>query len=168
LISKRILEAEDLLTYLWDNYIELNDPARIYLLGTNIGHWAITNWLKKHPAVAMDMVDKTFHFITDVSLQAVRDPAANDNKLSQWYAHNSLVFIAEQHAYWTSDFAQRPKKKFGGLKHSQHEDLGEMLAAHQEEVLRTMFDDSRSWIDERQVTDDEDGMEGQEPTKAEC
>jgi len=165
ILQKRVLEATQLLTYLWDNYIEIGNATNIFLMGTNVGHWAIANWIKAHEDSAIDYIDRTFHFITDISLQACR--SQTNDTLAPWYARTSMVYVADTHGFWASEYAQRPKKKFGRLLRSEHEEMSEMLVEHKDQVLDTMIADSREWLDNREVADDEeDAMEVEEQLKA--
>jgi histone deacetylase 6 len=59
-----------------------------------------------------------------------------DPDLSSWYKHNSLVFVAADHACWNDeDLAKKVlKKRFGGVKKSTQTSLNRMMEAHASEV----------------------------------
>ena len=165
LIAKRSAEATELLNYLWDNYIELADSTHVFLLGTNVGHVAITNWIRAHEDTAMDRVDRTIHFIEDVSLQACRSPT--NDMLSPWYYRTSMIWLAKEHNFWSSDFAQKPKKKFGRVMKTDGDHISDMLVEQKDKVLAALIDDTEDWRRGKSATDDEedgedvmDGIEG--------
>lgn len=155
-VAKRAGEATQLLTYLWENYIELADSTHIFLLGTNIGHVAITNWTRSHEETAMDLVDHTIHFIADVALQACRSPT--NDLLSPWYYRTSSVWLGSEHNFWASDFAQKPKKKFGRVARAAGEHMGDMLLEQKESVFELLLDKTEDWRLEHHPTDDEDEL----------
>jgi histone deacetylase 6 len=157
LIAKRSAEATELLNYLWDNYVELADSTHVFLLGTNVGHVAITNWIKAHEDIAMDRVDRTIHFIEDVSLQACRSPT--NDMLSPWYYRTSMIWLAKEHNFWASDFAQKPKKKFGRVMKTDGDHISDMLVEQKDKVMAALIDDTEDWRRGKSATEDEDDGE---------
>ena len=157
LIAKRSAEATELLNYLWDNYIELADSTHVFLLGTNVGHVAITNWIKAHEDTAMDRVDRTLHFIEDVSLQACRSPT--NDMLSPWYYRTSMIWLAKEHNFWASDFAQKPKKKFGRVMKTEGDHISDMLVEQKGKVMAALIDDTEDWRRGKSASEDEDDGE---------
>lgn len=153
LLAKRANEATELLNYLWDNYIELADSTHVFLLGTNVGHVAITNWIRAHEETAMDRIDRTIHFISDVALQACRSPT--NDLLSPWYYRTSQIFLGSEHNFWASDFAQKPKKKFGRVMRTDGEHMGDMMLEQKSRVLDVLLEETEEWRSGRLATDDE-------------
>lgn len=139
---------------MWDNYIELADSTHVFLLGTNVGHVAITNWIRAHEDIAMDRVDRTIHFIEDVSLQACRSPT--NDMLSPWYYRTSLIWLANEHNFWSSDFAQKPKKKFGRVMRTDGDHISDMLVEQKDKVLAALIEDTEDWRRGKSATDDEE------------
>lgn len=154
LLLKRSAEATELLNYLWDNYIELADSTHVFLMGTNVGHVAITNWIRAHEDVAMDRIDRTLHFIEDVPLQACR--SQTNDMLSPWYYRTSTIWLASEHNFWSSDFAQKPKKKFGRVLKARGEHISDMLVNQREDVLETLREETEEWRASRDGTDEEE------------
>ncbi|KAK6416820.1 Histone deacetylase hda1 [Oleoguttula sp. CCFEE 5521] len=142
-VGSRVSEATELLQYLWDNYIMLSDATHIFLMGTNIGHWAITLWIKANEDAAMEYVTKTVSFITDVALQACR--SHTNDLLSPWYARNSQVYVARSHNWWSLEFSQRPKKKFGKLMENEESGMSEMLQQHKDTVFEMLLAETAAW-----------------------
>lgn len=155
--AKRIGESTELLNYLWDNYIELADSTHVFLLGTNIGHVAITNWIRAHEDTAMDRVDRTIHFIENAPLQACR--SQTNDMLSPWYYRTSLIWLSNEHSFWDSDFAQKPKKKFGRVTKTDGEHISDMLVEQKDKVMQTLIGDTEEWRTGKQLTDEEDDHE---------
>lgn len=125
-------------------------------MGTNIGHVAITNWIRSHEDAAMDRVDRTIHFIEDVSLQACR--SQTNDMLSPWYYRTSMIWLAKEHNFWASDFAQKPKKKFGRVMRTEGDHISDMLMEQKEKVLSTLIEDTEDWRRSRSATDDEEDV----------
>ena len=163
LLAKRCAEATELLNYLWDNYIELADSTHLFLLGTNVGHIAITQWIKTHDTV-MDRVDRTIHFIEDVDLQACR--STTNDMLAPWYYRTSMIYLSSSHNFWSSVFATtKPKKKFGCVKRtdSTAEHISDMLLEQKDDVMAALLEETKEWRSTRPFTvndDDEDGIIG--------
>lgn len=134
-------------------------------MGTNIGHWAITNWIKSNEDTAMTSLTRTVQFIVDVSLQAVRSPT--NDLLSPWYHRTSQIFLTQEHNFWAQDYAQKPKKKFGRLLKSGEEDVGSMLREHREQVMDLLLADTEEWRENRDVSEvEEDAMDVSESALA--
>jgi histone deacetylase 6 len=104
----------------------------------------------------MDRVDRTIHFIEDVSLQACR--SQTNDMLSPWYYRTSLIWLANEHNFWSSDFAQKPKKKFGRVMRTDGDHISDMLMEQKDKVLTALFEDTKDWRSERPATDDEDDI----------
>lgn len=131
-------------------------------MGTNIGHWAITSWIKSNEDVAMTSLTRTIQFITDVSLQAVRSPT--NDLLSPWYHRTSQIFLTHEHNFWAQDYAQKPKRKFGRLLKCEEEGVGDMLREHQERVWEVLLEDTREWRENHaaEVSEVEEAMDAME------
>lgn len=159
LLPSRAVQATTLLTYLWDNYISLTSCTHLFLMGTNIGHWAITSWIKSNEDLAMSSITRTIQFVTDVSLQAVRSPT--NDLLSPWYHRTSQIFLTHEHNFWAQDYAQKPKRKFGRLLKCEEEGVGDMLRVHSERVWEVLLEETREWRESHaaEVSEVEEVME---------
>lgn len=142
-IEHRTREATQVLTYLWDNYIEVNDATHVFLMGTNTGHGAIINFIKANEERAEDRITKAISFVEDVPLQVCRS-ATNEN-LAKWYYSASLVFVAGQHNFWASDYARKPKKRFGRMFKSGDENISDMLTDHKDTVTDALLSETAAW-----------------------
>lgn len=105
----------------------------------------------------MDRVDRTIHFIEDVSLQACR--SSTNDLLSPWYYRTSMIWLANEHNFWFSDFAQKPKKKFGKVMRTDGDHISDMLVEQKDKVMAALMDDTEDWRQGKSATDDEDDVE---------
>ena len=112
-VEYRTKEATQLLTYLWDNYVQLNNATHVFLLGTNTGHGAIINFIKANEERAQEQLTSAISFVEDVPLQSCK--SATNDALAPWYHANSLVFVAPEHNFWWSELSRKPKKRFGRI-----------------------------------------------------
>jgi histone deacetylase 6 len=166
LLAKRCAEATELLNYLWDNYIELASSTHLFLLGTNVGHIAITQWIKTHEMAAMERVDRTIHFIEDVDLQACR--STTNDMLAPWYYRTSMIYLSSSHNFGSSPFATtKPKKKFGCVikrANGTAEHISDMLLEQRGEVMEALLEETEEWRSSRPFNgaddDDDDGIVG--------
>ncbi|KAK5150393.1 Histone deacetylase hda1 [Recurvomyces mirabilis] len=139
----RTSEATQLLTYLWENYIEVNESTHVFLMGTNIGHGAIINFIKGNEDRAEERLTRAISFVEDVPFQSCR--SATNEDLAKWYYGASLVFVGAKHDFWTSEYARKPKKRFGRMSKSEEATISDMLMAHIDEVTRTLANDTVGW-----------------------
>ncbi|GAM86032.1 hypothetical protein ANO11243_040420 [Dothideomycetidae sp. 11243] len=151
--ESRAKEALLLATYLWENYIELNDSTHIFILGVGAAYNAIIELLKSNDRVS-SRVTKLFFFVSEQSLHSCRS-ATYDN-LSMWYYDHSLVFVANNHHIWdytngnnngtgSNGMARKPKKRFGALVRSDFDALEDMLAERLDHVSGLMANLTQGW-----------------------
>lgn len=146
-IEFRSAEATQLLTYLWDNYIELNESSHVFLLGTNIGHSAIINFIKQDEDRAQQAVTAAISFVEDVPLQSCR--SATNDSLALWYYNFSLVFVEQEHNFWYSELSRKPKKRFGRVNRSSERTVTEMLIEHKDAVFELLLHDTMDFRSRR-------------------
>ncbi|KJX97491.1 histone deacetylase like protein [Zymoseptoria brevis] len=139
----RIAEATELLTYVWENYIELDDPTHVFLMGTNTGHGAILNFIKRHEDRAQKMITKAISFVEDVPLMSCKSPT--NDYLPGWYHATSLVFVADQHNYFESEYYRKPKKRFGRVIRSQELCISDMLKEQRKAVFDCLLSETEEW-----------------------
>lgn len=160
----RIKEATELLTYLWDNYIELGDSTHIFLVGTNVGHGAITNFIKANEERSQRMITKAISFVEDVPLLSCK--SQTNDFLPNWYHATSMVFIAQEHAYFSNEIAKKPKKRFGAIRRTDAGTITEMLLEAREQVLECLLEETEEWRNKAPSEDDEmDTSSSGSPTK---
>lgn len=150
-IEFRTKEAALLLTYLWDNYVELSDATHVFLMGTNTGHGAIINFIKANEGRAEERVNGAISFVEDVPLQSCK--SATNDLLAQWYYTNSLVFVANDHNFWHSDLSKKPKKRFGKANRSNVDSMTDMLIEYKTTVQDLLLQRTADWSDDIQDGD---------------
>lgn len=73
------------------------------------------------------------------------------------YHRNSLVLVGQEHAYFASDFARKPKRRFGRVVRSNKNTITEMLLEHKKDVFGLLLDDVDAWREDK-PSDDMDLM----------
>ncbi|KAK0817700.1 Histone deacetylase hda1 [Friedmanniomyces endolithicus] len=142
-VDYRTREATQLLTYLWDNYVEINDSTHVILMGTNTGHGAIVNFIKANEERAQAKMTRAISFVEDVPFQSCK--SATNEDLAKWYFFSSLVYISTLHNFWQSEYALKIKKRFGRVSRSAEASISDMLLAHKDEVTATLLRDTAAW-----------------------
>ncbi|TKA64612.1 hypothetical protein B0A55_10054 [Friedmanniomyces simplex] len=142
-VEYRTREATQLLTYLWDNYVEINESTHVFLLGTNTGHGAIVNFIKANEERAQARITRAISFVEDVPFQSCK--SATNEDLAKWYYFSSLVYVAKSHNFWQSEYAQKIKKRFGHVSRSSEASMSDMLHAHKDEITAALLRDTAAW-----------------------
>ena len=153
----RISEATELLTYLWDNYVELNDSTHVFLMGTNVGHGAIINFVKANEDRAQERLTKVISFVEDVPLRACSSPT--NDQFQAWYYRTSLVFVAKEHNYSRSEYANKTKKRWGRVHISKEDSISDMLAENKDIVTHALLEETRQWRAARPTDTEMQGTE---------
>ena len=161
-VEARTKEAAQLLTYLWDNYIELNDATHVFLMGTNMGHGAIIKFIKDNEDRAQDRLSAVISFVQDVALQSCK--SATNDTLAPWYYSKSLVYVTKEHNFWYSDLCRKPKKRFGKIAKSSSDSISDMLVEHRDAVCNQLLNETAAWRAQKPDPDDMD-MGDTSPTK---
>lgn len=142
-VESRTKEATELLTYLWDNYVELADSTHIFLMGTNVGHGAIINFMKAHEDRAQRMITKAISLVEDVALLSCK--SQTNDSFQFWYFASSMVFISQDHAYFSSDTAKKPKKRFGAITRTDASCISDMLLEAKKMVFECLQEETEEW-----------------------
>ncbi|PCH43673.1 histone deacetylase clr3 [Wolfiporia cocos MD-104 SS10] len=86
--------SSSIMTYLWDNYIQLTDARRVVLIGHGPGCEAIMQLLIKRSASVMRTVKAVIQVVGN---HDVPWTPADQSALRQWYMKSSLVIVPENH-----------------------------------------------------------------------
>ncbi|KAH9839549.1 histone deacetylase complex protein [Rhodofomes roseus] len=84
----------DVLTYLWDNYVQLTAARRVVLIGHGPGCEALMGLMRQRSVGVMRTVQGVVQVVGNHSVPVTPSDLAN---LRQWYFKNSLVFVPENH-----------------------------------------------------------------------
>ncbi|KAL7275395.1 Histone deacetylase hda1 [Rhizina undulata] len=131
-------QAEELCTYMWDNYLELTDATKIFFIGVGEAYEGLVHLLSHRDC--RQRVRGCVNFVDDYSLRAF--PARHcviNPQMHKWYYANSLVVVNKGH------HALGPGKglstRFGCIIESSSEDFND--------VLDTSYDPVTDWIWDR-------------------
>ena len=131
----------ELATYLWENYIEVQESTHIFLLGIGDAYLGLMNLLNNQESCT-DRITFFISFVAETPLNRIRR-ATNDELVARWFYQRSLIFVAGKHGLWARD--RRPKKKFGTLVESPYNDLNEMLVGHRDQVTQLLEQETEDW-----------------------
>lgn len=163
-VEYRTAEATTLLTYLWENYIELGDATHVFLMGTNTGHGAIVNFIKSHDDQATNKIDKAISFVEDVSLISCK--SQTNDLLHTWYHTHSMVFVSQEHNWWSTEHdRRRSTKRFGRVAQSPKTSVSDMLHFHKDQVFRSLLEETEDWNPEKAASEDDMDTGASSPQK---
>ncbi|KAI0137186.1 hypothetical protein BJ170DRAFT_678041 [Xylariales sp. AK1849] len=148
-------QIKELMNYIWDNYVQLFDAEDLFLMGVGNAYLGVKLLLterRKYPVFihaqrpytkylyCKHRIAGVVNFVTG-NLRPVKSSV--DEQLSAWYKHNSLVYVATDHACWNDRELEKKvnKKRFGGVRRSDQVGLNRMMQRHAGEV--------HAWIGER-------------------
>ncbi|OSX56322.1 hypothetical protein POSPLADRAFT_1175378 [Postia placenta MAD-698-R-SB12] len=100
---------EDIMTYLWDNYIQLADARRVVLIGHGPGCEALMTLMRKRGASVIRSVQAVVQVVGNHHVPVT---PADGNGLRQWYYQNSLVVVPSGHNIFHD---QKIKMKHGSV-----------------------------------------------------
>lgn len=123
-----VSSAQDVLLYLWDNYIQYFKVQKVAFVGVGEAYNGIVH-LCGHRDVR-HLVMASINFIdTDTPLRAI--VSAIDESVVDWFYRNSLVFTSHKHQCWGNADknvnAKRPRKKYGRVIRSDCEGIDNIL-----------------------------------------
>ncbi|PHH52325.1 Histone deacetylase clr3 [Ceratocystis fimbriata CBS 114723] len=141
-VAERVLESEmnDLVCYIWDNYLQLYDQCdEIFLMGVGNAYLGIRTLLTGR-VDCKERISGVVNFVTG-TLKAVKSDV--DEGLSAWYKENSRIYVGADHACWNDEMLKRKvtKRRFGTVIESKMNGLNHMLHEHAKEA--------QEWIMER-------------------
>ena len=145
------LQAQELMCYLWDNYIQLWDKAdKIFFVGVGNAYIGIKLLLMSRDI--KNRISGVVNFVNG-NLRPVK--SETDPTLSLWYKEHSLVFVAADHACWSNpDLEKRVRKRrFGTVVRSKKSELAHMMQQHFTEVQEYIT--KELGLDQSDTTDDD-------------
>ncbi|KAI2617403.1 putative histone deacetylase A [Hypoxylon sp. NC1633] len=126
-------QIQDLVCYIWDNYLQLYDTEELIIVGVGNAYLGIKVLLTNRDCKSR--ITAVVNFVTG-SLRPVK--SETDQDLSGWYKQHSLVYVANDHACWSDNNLAKKvlKKRFGGVQRSPETGLNRMMEAHASEVFQ--------------------------------
>ncbi|KAF7846549.1 hypothetical protein BT93_L4171 [Corymbia citriodora subsp. variegata] len=151
-LEMRAKEAFQLASYLWENYIEVNEASHVFIMGVGTAYASIVNLLKANAwntadtdvERCRDRITKIYSFISDQDAMHSYK-SATDDFLDRWYRDISMIFVAENHFIWEKAKTKAPSKRWGTLVQSPHSEIQEMLSYHKDRVEESMLELTEDW-----------------------
>ena len=130
------IHAQTLATYLWTNYIEPSTASKIIFMGLGHAFLPVARLL----TTIMDIQSRISGVVVAIAKESARPIYSQDNEgLSRWYHHHSLVLVSKTHNIWAKEQEQRMKnkvlKRFGKLVRCEELNVSSILATHRDEVI---------------------------------
>ncbi|KAI0015622.1 hypothetical protein F4780DRAFT_64096 [Xylariomycetidae sp. FL0641] len=131
------IQMQELVCYIWDNYVQLYDAEDLFLIGVGDAYLGVKLLLTSRDC--KQRISGVVNFVTG-NLRPIK--GETDHELSSWYKRNSIVYVSADHACWQSEALTKKvmKKRFGGVQKSSEEGLCRMMEAHAGEVQRFIGD----------------------------
>jgi len=101
--------AGEVLTYLWDNYIQLTDARRVIFIGHGPGCEALMGLMRERATNVMRCVQAVVQVVGNHHVPVT---PADLNGLRSWYYENSMVIVPSEHNMFND---QRVTRKHGKL-----------------------------------------------------
>lgn len=130
-----ITTSQDILLYLWDNFLQFFNVQKIAFIGVGEAYNGIIHLcghrdVRKLVKASINFVDKA------TALRAVISTI--DESIVDWYFRNSLVFTSSKHSCWgdkeSGGNSKRPRKKYGRVLRADVEGLDGIIDERFEEV----------------------------------
>lgn len=131
-----ITTSQDILLYLWDNFLTFFNVQKIAFIGigeayNGIIHLCGHREVRKLVKASINFIDKA------TALRAVISTI--DESVVDWFFRNSLVFTSNKHSCWgdkESGNSKRPRKKYGRVLRADVESLDRVIDERFEEVCQ--------------------------------
>lgn len=126
--------SQDILLYLWDNFLNFFNVQKIAFIGVGEAYNGIIHLcghrdVRKLVKASINFVDKA------TALRAVISTI--DESIVDWFFRNSLVFTSSKHSCWgdkESGNTKRPRKKYGRVLRADVESLDGIIDERFDEV----------------------------------
>ncbi|KAJ7178500.1 histone deacetylase complex protein [Mycena crocata] len=116
--AKGITELrKDVVTYLWDNYVQLCNATNIILVGHGPGCQSLMEMIDLRATSVMKSVKAVVQVVGHLPLR----PPKNALDLREWYRDNSFVALPSNHQMWSPDTRAKDMKKHGNLQRIDEE-----------------------------------------------
>ncbi len=149
--------AQELLLYVWDNYIQYFAVKKVIFIGIGDAYVGIVHLLGHRET--RDIVRASISFVRKGPLKAI--VPLIDEYIIDWYYHNSLVFTPVNHPCWGVEVhsngtthsssatangnAKKPRRKFGRVIRSDRDGIDGIVEERYEEAIEFIED---SLVDE--------------------
>lgn len=130
--------SQEMLLYLWDNYIQYFKATKIAFVGFGDSYAGIVHLLG-HREVR-STVKSAVCFIDREPLRAIVPLV--DEAMADWFFKNSLIFTSNTHACWGIDGneTKKPRRKFGRVLNADCDGLDNIVEERFEEATDFVLD----------------------------
>ncbi|KAF7361827.1 Histone deacetylase clr3 [Mycena venus] len=108
---------KDIVTYLWDNYVQLCNATTIILIGHGPGCQYLMDLIDMRATSVMKSVKAVVQVVGHWPIR----PPKNALDLREWYRGNSFVALPSNHQLWSPDTRAKDLKKHGNLQRIDEE-----------------------------------------------
>ncbi|PFH60143.1 hypothetical protein XA68_11385 [Ophiocordyceps unilateralis] len=135
-------QIQQLVCYVWDNFLQPNRTEQIFLLGVGNAYLGVKLLLINRDCKLR--ISGVVNFVTG-NLRPVKSDI--DTDLSAWYKDNSRVYVSSDHACWSEIGLMRKvnKKRFGTVIRSEKLGLNKLMQEHAEEAQSWIMGRVRAW-----------------------
>ncbi|KAJ7072273.1 histone deacetylase clr3 [Mycena amicta] len=113
----------DLVTYLWDNYVQLCNATNIILIGHGPACSALIDLINLRTTSVMKSVKAVIQVLGHSFLRAPK----NNHDLREWFREHSFVAVPSNHAIWRPDTVTKELKKHGTVQRFDAEETGKLM-----------------------------------------
>ncbi|KAF8210352.1 hypothetical protein K438DRAFT_1959631 [Mycena galopus ATCC 62051] len=103
---------KDLVSYLWDNYVQLCNATNIILVGHGPGCQYLMDLIDMRATSVMKSVKAVVQVVGHSPIR----PPKNALDLREWYRNKSFVALPVNHSLWSPDTRAKDIKKHGNLQ----------------------------------------------------
>ncbi|GME70031.1 unnamed protein product [[Candida] boidinii] len=137
--------SQDVLLYLWDNYIQYFQVSKIAFIGIGDAYNGVVH-LCGHRDMR-NIVKASINFLDrNTALRAII--SSIDESITDWFYRNSLVFTSKKHGCWgntdgkevTNGNLKKPRKKYGRVLRADSDSLDSLLDERFEEATDFILD----------------------------
>ena len=137
-----MITAQEVLLYLWDNYIKFStNVAKIAFIGIGDASSGIIHLLGHRDT--RTNVKAVISFIGNKQLKPLVPLV--DESLTDWYFKNSLVFSDKTHSCWGDNDSKKPRKKYGRVLRCDTDGLNNIVDERFEEATDFILDSFEEW-----------------------
>ncbi|KAH3684991.1 hypothetical protein WICPIJ_004023 [Wickerhamomyces pijperi] len=143
--------AQEVLLYLWDNYIQYFKVSKINLIGCGESYAGLIHLVGHRDT--RNLVRSIISVIDRSPLKPLVPLV--DESMTDWFYKNSLVFTSKYHSCWGNGTnsgddnggSKRPRRKFGRVLRGDTDGVDQLLKERMEEIQDFVLDSLEDWDD---------------------
>ncbi|EGW34429.1 histone deacetylase HDA1 [Spathaspora passalidarum NRRL Y-27907] len=147
--------AQELLLYIWDNYLAYFSVKKLVFVGFGDAYQAIVHLFGKRPSSDIkELVKGTIAFVNRTTLKPL--VPVMDESMVDWYYQNSVVFTSCLNPCWSGvngngkdmDETKRPRRKFGRVLKASGDGLYDVIQERFDEGVDFILDSIEDYSSE--------------------